>query len=76
METFQESIARFLALHSTGALRDLHSAIKQGLAMEDLLPPNATKPHGFRVYADFRWEADAIEAELLERGEPFDVISW
>jgi hypothetical protein len=72
----KEHISRMILLHSTGALVDFHTRIRDGLAQENALPPNAPRKYGFREHADFRWEADAIEAELETRNVLFQPIVW
>ena len=61
---------------STEGLKQLHESIRAGLAREDAQASGSQKRYGFRKYEDFRWEADAIEAALTERGEQFTPIPW
>ena len=75
-EGIKAHIARIIPLHSMSTLKDFHKSIREGLMTEDALPAEAPRRHGFRRYADFRWESDAIEAELESRGESFVAIAW
>lgn len=75
-EGIKAHIERRIPLYSTKALQDFHRSIGDGLAAEDALPLDGSPRHGFRQHADFRWETDAIEAELQRRGEAVQPIKW
>jgi hypothetical protein len=71
-----EFIDRFVKLHTTKSLGALHEEIRRALAEEDALPPGKPRPYGVREFADFRLEADAIEAELRRREQQVQSIKW
>jgi len=54
----------------------LHDAIADTLQREDALQPSVDPPYGIRKFPDFRWEADAIQAEFQKRSIPFRPIKW
>jgi hypothetical protein len=61
--------------YSSNGLKMLHEAIRNALATDDKLG-NGSKTYGVREYADWRIQADAIEAELKKRRETFTAIPW
>ena len=65
----------YFQLLTTGAVRELHQAIKQALAEDDRLP-EGKKVYGVREFPDFRQEADELETELDRRKEKFTRIVW
>jgi len=66
----QDRISRGL---SARGLHSLHGRIHHSLAVDDA---RARPIYGVRQFADFRIQADSIEAELSERGEVFEPIRW
>ncbi len=75
MNELIEHFSRIMRLHSTDGLQLLYEELKKALLEDDSLP-TGQKKYGVREFADFRVEADAIEAEMKERGEIFEPIDW
>lgn len=57
------------------SLQELHSTIYKRLVEEDSQSARE-KVHGVREFRDWRALADELEAELQERGLPFQRIPW
>lgn len=61
--------------YSTNGLKMMLDGIRNALAADDK-QGNAQKIYCVREYADWRVQADAIEAELKKRGETFTAVPW
>lgn len=62
--------------YSTNGLKMMHEAIRNALAHDDALPSGQEKIYGVREFADWREQADKIEAELNSRGVTYTKIIW
>lgn len=61
---------------SVGGLKGMQRAIHDRLIEEDKQPPTQPKLYGVRDFADWKDQADLIEAELGARGEIYTKIPW
>ena len=64
-----------LKASSTNAVKGLHQAIRNARSADDS-HAGPDKPYGVREYPDWRQWSDALEAELVSRGEPFEPMNW
>lgn len=72
---YMEEAEMDLKQMSVGGLRSLHDAVRKALAEDDRAPAGE-KLFGVREFPDWQRWSDALEAELLERGETFTAVRW
>lgn len=61
---------------STRGLKGMQRAIHDRLIEEDKQPQGQEKIYGLREFADWRDQADEIEAELDRRHEVYAKVPW
>jgi hypothetical protein len=72
----KDQIEQVIPLYSISALRMFHDSIRKGLAYEDSLPEQENRLYGCRENPEFKWQADAIELELVGRNQEIERITW
>lgn len=60
---------------SAETLKALHALIGDAI-ISDNAAPKGQEQYGVRIYPDWRKQADAFEARMLELGISFEPLDW